>query len=224
MYKRIIVFLLLFILPSFAVSAQQVSVKYQNQINKDSLSDLMFQYFTMQGIQNIRLTLKGNFNGKRAIIKKVTCNKGAFTEQQILADYQHFILSDSIEVLDFMAFPYGKDSIRIACFYPQSYNQKLFEDVLPIDRMKILMETPMPCVGSDTPLMAYTTGIPFKGGTWFCGLRDSGVEPRQWFEKYKIDGYVFYTIALEKDTPPDENTPIYVKIAKEGSYGSHIQE
>ena len=202
-------------------SAQKLKVNYEN--NMDSLSNFMLQYYRMQNVQSFHLTLKGDFNGKRAKIHKVTCNNGIFTECQLLEDYQHFILSDSIETLDFMAVPYGKDRIRIACFYPVSYNQKLFEDTLHIDKMKILMETYTAGGDSETPLMAYTTGIPFKGGTWFCGLRESGVEPRLWYKKYGIDGYTFYVITLEEDTPPEENYPIYVKIAKEGGYGSHIQ-
>ena len=155
-------------------SAQKLKVNYEN--NMDSLSNFMLQYYRMQNVQSFHLTLKGDFNGKRAKIHKVTCNNGIFTECQLLEDYQHFILSDSIETLDFMAVPYGKDRIRIACFYPVSYNQKLFEDTLHIDKMKILMETYTAGGDSETPLMAYTTGIPFKGGTWFCGLRESGVE------------------------------------------------
>lgn len=216
--------ILVFVFALFACitsSAQIMKVNYEN--NMDSLSNFMLQYYRMQNVQSFHLTLRGDFNGKRAKIHKVTCNNGIFIESQLLEDFQHFILSDSIETLDFMAVPYGKDRIRIACFYPISYNTKLFEDTLYIDRMKILMETYTAGSDSETPLMAYTTGIPFNGGTWFCGLRESGVEPRLWYKKYGIDGYTFYVITLEEDTPPDEKSPIYVKIAKEGGYGSHIQ-
>ena len=73
--------MLLIILPCFAVSAQQVKVTYENRT--DTLSDLMKQYFQMQGLESFRLTLKGDFNGKRAIIKKVTCDKGVFIEPKI---------------------------------------------------------------------------------------------------------------------------------------------
>lgn len=221
MKKNSIVSVLLVTFTSLVASAQQVKIEYTNKI--DSLSDFMVQYFDLQGVQSYRLKLKGEFNGKRAKIKKVVCNDGLFTEHQLLQDYQHLIMSDSIETLDFMAVPYGKDSIRIACFYPMSYNQKLFEDVLCIDKMKTLMETYTADVNDGTPLMAYTTGIPFNGGTWLCGLRDSGIEPRQWYKKYRIDGYVYYVISLEEDTPPNDNATIYVKIAKNDSYATHIQ-
>ena len=221
MNRKAIPVLVLALIVCITSSAQKLKVNYEN--NMDSLSNFMLQYYRMQNVQSFHLTLKGDFNGKRAKIHKVTCNNGIFTECQLLEDYQHFILSDSIETLDFMAVPYGKDRIRIACFYPVSYNQKLFEDTLHIDKMKILMETYTAGGDSETPLMAYTTGIPFKGGTWFCGLRESGVEPRLWYKKYGIDGYTFYVITLEEDTPPEENSHIYVKIAKEGGYGSHIQ-
>jgi hypothetical protein len=221
MDRKAISILVFVMLACITSSSQNLKVNYMN--NMDSLSNFMLQYYRMQNVQSFHLTLKGDFNGKRAKIHKVTCNNGIFTESQLLEDFRHFILSDSIETLDFMAVPYGKDRIRIACFYPISYNTKLFEDTLYIDRMKILMETYTAGSDSETPLMAYTTGIPFNGGTWFCGLRESGVEPRLWYKKYGIDGYTFYVITLEEDTPPDEESPIYVKIAKEGGYGSHIQ-
>lgn len=221
MDRKAISILVFVMLACITSSAQIMKVNYEN--NMDSLSNFMLQYYRMQNVQSFHLTLKGDFNGKRAKIHKVTCNNGIFIESQLLEDFQHFILSDSIETLDFMAVPYGKDRIRIACFYPISYHTKLFEDTLYIDRMKILMETYTAGSDSETPLMAYTTGIPFNGGTWFCGLRESGVEPRLWYKKYGIDGYTFYVITLEEDTPPDGKSPIYEKIAKEGGYGSHIQ-
>ena len=207
------------------IASAQVRVEYHNQIDS-TLMDVTRQFLNMQGVQSLRLTLKGDFDGKRAKINKIVCDKGVFTQYPLLQEYQHWIMSDSVETIDFMAMPFGRDSIRIACFYPASYNTKFFEDTLRIDKMKILMETYTPDSETVTPLIAYTTGLPFQGGrgTWFCGLRDSGVEPRKWFEKYGIDGYVYYVITLEEDTSPNEDTPIYVKIAKKGSYATHIQQ
>ena len=179
----------------------------------------MQQYFQMQNVQHLRVTLKGNFNGKRAKLKKVACSNGAFSEQELLPEFVHFLLVDSIEFLDFMAVPYGKDSLHICCFYPASNNQPIFNDTVRMDNMKILMETFTPGDSNDIPVVAYTAGIPIQNGVWFCGLRDSGVEPRKWFEKYGIDGYVFYTIRLEEDTPPDDKMPVYVKIAKKDADG-----
>ena len=63
------------------------------------------------------------------------------------------------------------------------------------------METYTPGDGFDIPIISYTSGISVQGGIWFCGLRDSKVEPRKWYEKYGIDDYVYYTIRLEEDKP-----------------------
>lgn len=219
--KKKIIFTTLLALTTMLVQAQQIKVEYENKIS--SLPELMQQYFEMQNVKHSRLTIKGDFNGKRAKIKKVICDKGTFVERELLEDYVHFILVDSVETLDFMAVPYGKDSLRISCFYPANFNCIIFNDTVRIDNMKILLETFTPGDSPDIPIMAYSTGIPFQGGTWFCGLRDSGVEPRKWFEKYGIDGYVFYTIRLEEDTPPDNNMPIYIKIAKQDAYAAHQQ-
>lgn len=218
--KRILLSTLLAIFTTILVQAQQIKLEYENKVT--SLPELMQQYFQMQNVQHSSLTMKGEFNGKRAKIKKVVCDKGAFTERDLLQEYVHFIFADSIETLDFMAVPYGKDSLRISCFYPANFNQVVFNDTVRLDNMKILLETFTPGDGPDIPILAYSTGIPFEGGTWFCGLRDSGVEPRKWFEKYGIDGYVFYTISLEEDTS-NNNMPIYVKIAKKDSHAVHQQ-
>lgn len=218
--KKITTFLLTLLLPLCYLSAQELKTEYRNQIDS-TLSDFTKQYLTMQGVQSHRVTIKGDFNGKRARIVKVTCKKGVFTESQKLHEFQHLVMSDSVESLDFMAMPYGHDSLRIACFYPANYNQKLFEDTVQIDNMKILMETKVSDPGQ-TALMAYSTGLPMGAGTWFCGLRDSGVPPGQWYEKYEIDDYIYYYLKLEDDTPPSDDAPIYVKIAKKGSYASHV--
>lgn len=218
--RKLIISILLTIFATMFVQAQQIKLEYENKIS--TLPELVQQYFEMQKVQHSRLTMKGDFNGKRAKMKKVICDKGTFIERDLLEDYVHFIFVDSVETLDFMAIPYGKDSLRISCFYPSNYNRVIFNDTVQIDNMKILLETFTPGNSPDVPIIAYSTGIPFEGGTWYCGLRDSGVEPRKWHEKYGIDGYVFYTIKLEEDTSND-NTPIYIKIAKEGAHAIHQQ-
>ena len=220
MSKKLL-FTISFVLTTMLMQAQQIQVEYKNELT--ALPQLVQQYFTMQNVQHSRLTIKGDFNGKRAKIKKVTCNKGSFIECELLPEFVHFILVDSVETLDFMAIPYGEDSLRISCFYPENYNQTLFNDTVRMDKMSILMETFTPGNNPDIPIMAYSSGIPFQGGVWFCGLRDSGVEPRKWYEKYNIDGYTFYTIKLEEDTPANDDMPIYVKIAKKDAYATHQQ-
>lgn len=213
MKLRTIVFAVLASMICISATAQDVKVEYRS--NMDSLSNLMKQYFKMTGVESFHLTLKGSFHKKRAKLYKVTCEKGVFSERSLLPDYVHFVLTDSIETLDFTKVPLGKDSIRIGCFYPAKKDVMLFEDTLRMDKMKILLETYASGELQETPLMAYSTGIPIQGvGTYYCGLRSSGVEPRLWYEKYGIDGYTFYVMKLEEDTKRDKNAPIYIKIKK----------
>lgn len=219
--KKLYLILFTLLITIRVVSAQDMKTEYFNQIDT-TLSDWTIQYLKMQDVQSHRVTIKGDFDGKRARILKVSCNNGIFTESETMPEFQHLIMTDSIETIDFMTMPYGKDSLRIACFYPASYNTKLFEDTVRIDKMKILLETKTSSPGQ-TPLMAYSTGIPIKGGgVWFCGLRDSGVPPTQWYEKYGIDDYIYYYIKLEEDTQPSADAPIYMKISKKGSFASHL--
>lgn len=75
------------------------------------------------------------------------------------------------------------------------------------------------------PIMAYTSGIKIDSEIgpmiWFCGLRDSAVAPRRWHDEHNIESYVYYTISLEEDTPPGDNDPIYVKVAKKDAGAFH---
>ena len=196
---------------SITMQGQQVKVNYENITN--SLPVILQEYFRMQGVQHLNLTIKGEFNGKRAKLKKKSCNNRMITERELLHDFEHYNFVDSLETLDFMVAPYKEDSIRLTCFYPPVDNMPLFTDTVRLDRHKILMETYTPGDGFDIPIISYTSGISVLGGIWFCGLRDSKVEPRKWYEKYGIDDYVYYTIRLEEDKPSSKGT-VYVKISK----------
>lgn len=83
---------------SITMQGQQVKVNYENITN--SLPVILQEYFRMQGVQHLNLTIKGEFNGKRAKLKKISCNNGVFTERELLPDFVHFILVDSVETLD----------------------------------------------------------------------------------------------------------------------------
>ena len=173
--KKIIITILLALV---AVEGQGQTIKASYEDILDSLPTAMQEYLTMQGVQHFRVTLTGEFNGRRAKMKRITCDNGKFGEQNVMSDIMHLIFTDSIERLDFMALPFGSDCLRIACFYPDGGNRRLFEDTVKIDRMKILLETLTPGNGPDYPMIAYSAGIPVNGGTWYCGVRDAETEPR----------------------------------------------
>lgn len=91
--KRKIFGAVLLLLLSMPVWAQQVKVSYEYPAH--SLSVPLQEYFQMQGVQHLRLTIRGEFNGKRATFQKVSCRKGVFTESELLPDFFHFILVDT---------------------------------------------------------------------------------------------------------------------------------
>ncbi|MBQ6063544.1 MAG: hypothetical protein IJK42_14870 [Prevotella sp.] len=218
MNKQTIITVLL-ALVALVGQGQTIKTDYEDVL--DSLPIAMQQYMAMQGVQHFRVILTGDFNGKRAKLKKITCDNGKFDERILLSDIMHLVFTDSIERLDFMAVPFGSDSLRIACFYPECNNYRLFEDKVKADNMKILLETLTPGNGPDYPVIAYSSGIPVNGGTWFCGLRDAGIEPRLWYEKHGINDYVYYTVTLQDDVPFDGKADFYLRISKEGSLGMH---
>lgn len=141
--QRQIFWAALLLLLSMPVWAQQVKVSYEYPAH--SLSVPLQEYFQMQGVQHLRLIIRGEFNGKRATFQKVSCQKGVFTERELIPDLVHLILVDSVETVDFMAVPYKEDSLRITCFYSplddSAANMGLFTDTVCMGRNNILMET-----------------------------------------------------------------------------------
>ena len=200
----------------------QIKVEYDDKTL--SLPEVMRQYLTVQGAQSRSVTLKGNFNGKRGKIKKVVCDNGNFSEKELFPEFMHFILTDSIETLDFMAVPKGENKLILTCFYPIT-GAPLFSDTLDLDKNHILMETHNAGNEADSPIISYSSGIMIESEigpiSWYCGLRDSGTPPREWNEKHGIDNYVYYTISLEDDTPAGKNDPIYYRVAKENGKAVH---
>ena len=65
----------LLLLLSMPIWAQQVKVSYEYPAH--SLSVPLQEYFQMQGVQHLRLIIRGEFNGKRATFQKVSCRKGS---------------------------------------------------------------------------------------------------------------------------------------------------
>lgn len=204
------------------VDARQVKMEYNDKTQ--SLPEVMRQYLRIKGVQSMSATLKGEFNGKRGIIKRISCHDGEFSEKDMMQDFIHFVLVDSVETLDFITVPINNDKIILECVHSAT-GQPMFSDTLDIDRNKILMETYIAGSDREFPIIAYSSGIKIDSeiGTmvWYCGLRDSGVEPRKWYETHDIDDYIYYTITLEEDTPPDDNAPVYLKVAKEGAEAFH---
>ena len=221
MKKSFIAFLIAFIC-IVDVRAQQIKMEYNDKTL--SLPEIMRQYLRIKGVQSISATMKGEFNGKRGKIKRISCHNGEFAEKEMLEDFIHFVLVDSVETLDFMAVPTNDGKMILECVHSAT-GQPMFSDTLDIDKNKILLETYTAGGDEEFPIIAYSSGIKIDSeiGTmiWFCGLRDSGVAPRKWRDEHGIDDYVYYTVTLEEDTPPGDNDPVNVKVAKEGSEALH---
>lgn len=220
--KRTFITFLIVVIGVVNVSAQQVKMEYDDKAL--SLPEVMQQYFRIKGVQCMSATMKGDFNGKRGRIKRISCHNGEFSEKEMMSEFIHFVLTDSVETLDFMAVPIDDGKMLLECVYPVN-GQQMFSDTLDIDKSKILMETYTADDDAAFPILAYSSGIKIDSEIgsmiWFCGLRDSGVAPRKWRDEHGIDDYVYYTVTLEEDTPPGDNDPVYVKVAKEGSEAFH---
>lgn len=74
------------------------------------------------------------------------------------------------------------------------------------DDCHILIETALNVnQDEEIPVFAYARGIKkrmtFRGTeTWavdYCGLRDAKVHPSEWYKKFGITNYVYYTVRFE---------------------------
>ena len=142
---------LLCILAAVTVQAQEIKVKYTDKVS--DMPQPMQQYFKMQKVKHLSASITGDFKGKRVRLKKVSCDKGTFSERELFPDAVHIIFKDSIKTFDFMAIPYGQDSVCVSGFYPKD-NYPLFNDTVPGGMFKILMETYTPGDGPDIPIMS----------------------------------------------------------------------
>ena len=71
--QRQIFWAALLLLLSMPVWAQQVKVSYEYPAH--SLSVPLQEYFQMQGVQHLRLIIRGEFNGKRATFQRYLVGK-----------------------------------------------------------------------------------------------------------------------------------------------------
>lgn len=78
MNKSFIAFLIAFIC-IVDVRAQQIKMEYNDKTL--SLPEVMRQYLRIKGVQSISATMKGEFNGKRGKIKRISCHNGEFAEK-----------------------------------------------------------------------------------------------------------------------------------------------
>jgi hypothetical protein len=159
------------------------------------------------GVDMKKITITGNIKGKNFVAYSHVVKDG----------------KDSLHSADTLIFPNGMDAdtlkINVRSIPVDSNKVKIERDfdrrilMTPTYDMGsnqgcILMETslrsnenPNAC-GTDFysttekifPIMAYSQGIPMEYGADYCGLRDTGVHPKLWFEKFKIKNYVYFEI------------------------------
>lgn len=111
--KRTFITFLIVLIGVVNVYAQQVKMEYDNKAL--SLPEVMQQYFRIKGVQCISATMKGDFNGKRGKIKRISCHNGEFSEKEMMPEFIHFVLTDSVETLDFMAVPIDNGKMLLEC-------------------------------------------------------------------------------------------------------------
>ena len=56
----------------------------------------------MEGVEDVRVRMGGEFNGKGGKVEKVCWDKGVFRKGEVIGDLVDLILVDSVERVEFM--------------------------------------------------------------------------------------------------------------------------
>ena len=195
-----IFFLCLLITGSILSYAQEgVQVTY---LKAEPFQDAALRY---QGISNFRIRITGRFSGKGpGKLTLYTCRNGAFSSEELRT---YVPAADTLEFYLFAPRESEGDA-RLAVASSDSGDSMGFATLPDATSMHILMETYSGrelFVTDEIPLGAYTMGIvserEYQGqkGMWidYCGLRDAHVHPSQWYEKYGIDNYIYFTVQFK---------------------------
>lgn len=148
--------------------------------------------------------LNGPFLHKKATFRMVHCVKGEVTVTVL--NEVPFELPDTVQLFDFNAIPYKRDSVRISLQPAITGEIRLgMEDTLH----DILLETysEKEFTLSDTiPVMAYTKGVKALfnqdgkevEGISYCNVRFAKKHPAEWYKLFDIQNYVYFEILIKE--------------------------
>lgn len=173
----------------FSFAQSPISLSYKSTFDIDLSIDMLTR---LMNISTINAELKGDFNGKKAIITEHIVN-GQEVKTNTIPSYSP--VSDSTVCVKAMSMMVSDKKIRmIIAIKDAVYSLKEldFND----DGRYILMETELnTAVHQDIPIFAYTKGIETSTAQ-YCDLRDSKVHPKEWGKEFGMTRYIYYTISF----------------------------
>jgi hypothetical protein len=211
--KKVIIILVFFSSNVFSLAEDTVKVNYHYHPQVEDLTPAVMElYRELYDIQdfldvcNRKITITGNIKNKKII----TFTHIVKEEKDSLytIDTSYFPMIDDTLQITVKSLPVDSNKVKIQMHYGRWSVKRIYD--IGNNNKCILMETsllsndrPNACgmdyyyaaIEEKFPVIAYSIGIPLENDvTNFCGLRDSGVHPKLWFEKFKIKNYIYFEI------------------------------
>jgi len=168
-------------------------------LNYQSIEDLdVIMIENLMDINSVNAELAGELTNKKAVLTEYIVN-GMEVSSSVLQIHTP-IKSDTI-IIKAKASRISEENLKLYIVIEDTYYD--LRTISMVNDQQILMETELVTeLAHDIPVFAYTTGVKktvkFRGELHeaidYCGLRDSKIHPSQWFEKFGITNYIYYTI------------------------------
>lgn len=108
--KKIVLFVVICFVGIHSALSQQVNISYDETYEGDKFQQ---QLLGFQNISFMRITLRSEFNGKRAKLVPVKCHDGVFTKKELTPKGLKLIFPDSIENINVFTEKISDGNIRI---------------------------------------------------------------------------------------------------------------
>ena len=213
--KKILITLLFFLsfsLHLFANDMIKVDYNYMPPMENITpvLIELYKELYALQnflGVSNSKITITGNIKDKRFVTFTHIVKDGK--DSIFHTDTSMFPMWADTLIISVKSMPIDSNKVKINRNYSDRWTNENIYDIVS-NKSCILMQTsllpndaPNAC-GTDWylttlsevfPIIAYSIGIPMDNDIiHYCGLRDAGVHPKLWSEKFKIKNYIYFDI------------------------------
>jgi hypothetical protein len=214
MKKLIVIGYCFFSVNMFSLANDTIKVDYHYHLAIEieditpAMRELYEEVFSLKsflGVHGSKITITGNIKDKNFITFTHIVKDGK--DSLYSSDTSFFPMWNDTLIISVQSLPVDSNKVKINKNYGNRWSKADVYDIgsnkkcLLIETSLLPNDIPNVC-GTDWylttlsevfPIIAYSSGIPLENG-WIhiCGLRDAGVHPKLWSEKFKIKNYVYF--------------------------------